>query len=81
VYQAYCEEENARHVSEILEVEKPGVEVGRNGGIEYRYRRLLERRPAGWVFPCRPSARLLASLERKQLPWPAESRNAPEQWR
>ena len=80
VYQGYFEEGNARRVSEVLELERPGVVVSRGGGIEYRYRRLLEWKAGGesWEYPQRPTAGLLASLERKKLPWPRESAEAEE---
>lgn len=78
VYQGYFEETNARRVSEILELERPGVTISRGGGIEYRYRRLLEWKQgaADWAFPECPSASLLACLARKELAWPTESSEA-----
>ena len=81
VYQGYFEEGNARRVSEILEIEKPGVAVSRGGGIEYRYRRLLDWNQAEgrWSFTQKPSAGLLRSLERKELAWPKESWEALEE--
>jgi pilus assembly protein CpaF len=80
VYQGYFEEGNARRVSEVLELERPGVVVSRGGGIEYRFRRLLEWKVGGegWEYPQRPTVGLLASLERKKLPWPRESAEAEE---
>lgn len=80
VYQGYFEDGNARRVSEILELDHPGVVLGPGGEIAYRYRRVLvwSQDVAAWTFPQRPSDALLASLERKQLPWPAESARAGE---
>jgi pilus assembly protein CpaF len=80
VYQGYFEDGNARRVSEILELERPGVALGTSGQIAYRYRRLLEWKPevGDWTFPQRPSEALLATLRRKQLDWPSESERAEE---
>jgi len=79
VYQGYFEEGNARRVSEILELEKPGVTVSRGGGIEYRYRRLVgwSEAEGRWMFAERPSESLVRTLERRRLEWPAESLQAP----
>ena len=81
VYQGYFEEGNARRVSEVLELERPGVAVSRGGGIEYRYRRLLDwnETEGRWRFTQRPSDLLLRSLQRKGLPWPTESFEAPNE--
>jgi pilus assembly protein CpaF len=81
VYQGYFEEGNARRVSEVLELERPGVAVSRGGGIEYRYRRLLDwnETEGRWRFTQRPSEGLLRSLQRKGLPWPTESLEAPNE--
>lgn len=80
VYQGYFEEGNARRVSEILELERPGAVLGSGGEVGYRYRRLLQWKSdiAAWIFPQRPSDSLLAALGRKQLPWPSESAAAAE---
>ena len=80
VYQGYFEEGNARRVSEILELDKSGVGVNRGGGVEYRYRRLLDwdQGKNGWRFTQKPSASLLGSLERRGLSWPRESLEASE---
>jgi len=80
VYQGYFEDGNARRVSEILELERPGVALGTSGQIAYRYRRLLEWKPevGDWTFPQQPSEALLATLKRKQLDWPSESERAEE---
>ncbi len=80
VYQGYFEEGNARRVSEILEIDHPGVAVSPGGGIEYRFRRLLDWNGQGrWTFPERPSHGLVRSLERRGLPWPEESLEAPDE--
>jgi len=80
VYQGYFEEGNARRVSEILELERPGVVLGSGGEVSYRYRSLLEWKSdeGAWAYPQRPSNALLATLGRKQLPWPHESTGAVE---
>ena len=67
VYQGYFEETNVRRVSEILELERPGVAISRGGGIEYRYRRLLDWQQADdrWTFTQKPSEGLLRSLQRR----------------
>ncbi len=77
VYQGYGEE-GRRRVTEILELTKPGVAVSRTGGILYCYRRLLDwqQETGQWRFTQPPSADLRRSLERQQLPWPAESLGA-----
>lgn len=81
IYQGYFEEENARRVVEVLEVERPGVRFREGGAIEYRTRRLVEWDPVAktWMFPRRPSARLLRALAARRLPWPQQSASAPEQ--
>jgi pilus assembly protein CpaF len=81
VYQAYFEEGNARRVSELLELERPGVAVSPGGGVEYRYRRLLDwnQGQGRWTFPERPPHGLVRSLERRGLPWPKESLEAPDE--
>jgi len=75
VYQGYFEEDNARRVSEILEIQRPGVVVSRGGGIEYKYARLLAWNADAktWDYPERPSMDLRKTLQRKGLPWPTES--------
>lgn len=79
VYQGYFEDGNMRRVSEVLELEKPAVEIGRGGNIGYRYRRLVDWRDgAGWTFPCCPSRTLSERIRRKGLAWPGESLAAPE---
>jgi pilus assembly protein CpaF len=80
VYQGYFEEGNVRRVSEILEVDKTGVGVSRGGGVEYRYRRLLDWKQGDdrWTFTQKPSGGLLRSLQRRRLGWPTESLDAPE---
>jgi pilus assembly protein CpaF len=79
VYQGYFEEGNARRVSEILELQRPGVVVSRGGGIEYKYGRLLSWNVdlGAWEYPEKPSTALQSALRRKGLPWPQESLGAP----
>jgi hypothetical protein len=83
IYQGYFDAENARRVSEILEVDRPGVCFREGGVIEYRIRRLVEwdASAGAWRYPQRPSARLQAALARRGLPWPVESLSAPEEER
>jgi pilus assembly protein CpaF len=75
VYQEYFEQENARRVSEIIEVESPGVVWKEDGRFEYKVRRLVEWDAEGgsWAFPRCPSEALRRSLSRQRLSWPEES--------
>ncbi len=75
VYQGYFEEGNARRVSEILEMQRPGVVLGRGGGVEYKFARLAQwsTETGGWSYPDPPSEALRKTLERKELEWPTES--------
>ncbi len=81
VYQAYFEEGSARRVSQVLELENPGVVIDSGGGVRYRYRTLVEwtERTGHWAYPQRPSPRLLHAIERHGLPWPAISLAAPDE--
>ena len=78
VYQGYFEEGNARRVSEILEMDRPGVKMGTGNAVEYRVRRLVQWDPdrKAWTYPDAPSAALRATLKRRQLPWPEVSLRA-----
>jgi pilus assembly protein CpaF len=75
VYQEYFEEENIRRISEIIELESPGVIWQEGGRFEYSVRRLVqwdaERKT--WMFPTGPSAQLRRLLSQKGLGWPEES--------
>jgi hypothetical protein len=73
VYQRHFDEENARRVAEVLEVDRPGVSFGVGGEIGYRFRRLVgwDSEAKNWVFPVEPSPRLRRTLELKGLSWPA----------
>jgi pilus assembly protein CpaF len=82
VHQHYFEEEDGkRRVSEIIEVDHPnGAVVLPNGTVEFRYRRLVEWDPYGgkWVFVHAPSKALKRTIQKRGLPWPEASLNAPE---
>jgi len=81
VYQGYFEDDNARRVSEIIELDRPGVEIQRGGGISYRYRKLLawDVDNKGWSYPQSPSHGLQATLRRKGLHWPQAGLEAPSE--
>jgi pilus assembly protein CpaF len=81
VYQGHFEEGSARRVSQILELEHPGVTLDSGGGVRYRYRTLVEwnERTGHWAYPRRPSPRLLHAIERHGLPWPEISLAAPDE--
>jgi pilus assembly protein CpaF len=72
IYQRHFEDENARRVAEILEIERPGVSVGTGGDIAYRFRRLVgwDSDAKDWEFPSEPSERLRRALVLKGLAWP-----------
>jgi pilus assembly protein CpaF len=74
VYQEFFEDEGQRRVTEVIELDRPGV-VFQGGGHEYRVRRLVawddDRRV--WFFPERPSERLGRALRRAGESWPAEA--------
>lgn len=82
IHQHYFEEEDGkRRVSEIIEVDHPhGAVVLPNGTVEFRYRRLAEwdMFKGDWVFPHAPSKGLQRTIQRRGLPWPEASLNAPE---
>jgi pilus assembly protein CpaF len=77
VYQEFFEDEGRRRVTEVIELDRPGVVFG-GGGHEYRVRRLVawdeERR--AWAFPDCPSERLCRSLRRAGESWPEEALHA-----
>ncbi len=75
VYQGYFEEGNARRVSEIVEMQRPGVELGRGGGVEYKFARLAvwNAETGDWTYPDPPSEGLQKTLARRGLEWPSES--------
>jgi hypothetical protein len=52
VYQEHFEDEGVRRVSEIVEVDHPGVSIGVDG-IEYKVRRLVawDSESGEWVLP------------------------------
>jgi pilus assembly protein CpaF len=74
VYQGYFEEDNARRVSEILELQRPGVVLGRGGGVEYKFARLAQwsTETGDWTYPDPPSEALQKTLTRRELEWPTE---------
>jgi pilus assembly protein CpaF len=73
VYQKHFEDENARRIAEVLEVDRPGVRFGATGEIEYRFRRLVEWSSAErrWTFPDQPSPHLERALSAGGSSWPA----------
>lgn len=77
VYQGYFEEDGRRRVSEIVELEDPGVRITAEG-IEYQIRRLAVWDPevSGWRFEQRPSEKLVRRLRKLGLRWPKESLDA-----
>jgi hypothetical protein len=74
IYQRLFDEEGARRVAEVLEVERPGVRIGPSGDVAYRLRRLVvwDEDVRNWVFPAAPSERLRRALELMGLEWPAD---------
>lgn len=82
MHQHYFEEDDGkRRISEIIEVDHPnGAVVLPNGTLEYRYRRLVEwdMYQGVWVYPHAPSKALVRTIERRGLPWPEASLNAPQ---
>jgi pilus assembly protein CpaF len=72
IYQRYFETENVRRIDEIIEVARPGVTLGRDGGIEYQVRRLVawNAELADWVLPEAPSEALQANVRRLGIAWP-----------
>jgi hypothetical protein len=79
IYQGYFEDDNARRVSEILELSRPGVLAGPAGTVEYRVRRLVawDTDRGGWCYPQGPSAPLQRAIQRMRLVWPEESLALP----
>jgi pilus assembly protein CpaF len=75
IYQGYFEDDNARRVSEILELSRPGVLAGPAGTVEYHVRRLVgwDADRGGWSYPEGPSAPLRRAIQRMSLAWPEES--------
>jgi pilus assembly protein CpaF len=71
IYQKHFEDENARRIVEVLEVDRPGVDFGRAGEIAYRLRRLVtwSQEDGVWTFPDEPSKRLRRALEQKGCSW------------
>jgi pilus assembly protein CpaF len=70
IYEEFFEEEGQRRVSEIIEVDRPGVRFD-GSGIEYQVRQLVrwDQDLRAWCFPDGPSERLLGSLRRAGLGW------------
>ena len=81
IYQKHFEDEGARRVAEVLELERPGVTFGPTGEISYR---LTAARDAGaqkmptWTYPEEPSPRLRRALELKGFQWPVGSDGATD---
>ena len=73
IYQELFEDEGRRRVSEVIEIDRPGVSFD-GGGIEYCVRQLVRWDDVlgRWTFPEPPSDRLLRSLRRVGLDWPRE---------
>lgn len=71
IYQKHFEEENARRVVEVLELERPGVQFGPGGEIEYRFRRLVRwsADQRDWEVPAEPSPRLRRALQMVGVSW------------
>lgn len=81
------EEDGSRKVTEIIEVERPGVLYLPHGLTQYRTRTLAEwvtddmvegadgkpKVVGRWQFPHRPSARFLKTIKFKKLNWPEVS--------
>jgi len=77
----FDEDDGKRRISEIIEVDHPnGAVVLPNGTLEYRYRRLVEwdMFRGVWIYPHAPSKALQRTIQRRGLPWPGASLNAPE---
>ena len=85
------EEDDSRKVDQIIELERPGVQISESGRIQYRYRNLMRYEVAsveevggkpsivgGWTFPQAPSQALRNTLRFKKLDWPEESLLADE---
>jgi pilus assembly protein CpaF len=81
IYQKHFEFENTRRITEVLEVERPGVRFGVAGDIEHKVRRLVawssdDRR---WTFPERPSTRLRGAFAAVGVSWPVADGAGPSQ--
>ncbi len=79
IYQKHFEVENVRRITDVLEIDRPGVRFGPAGEIDYKVRRLIswsldERR---WIFPEAPSPRLRAAVGSAGLTWPVLDRAGP----
>ena len=63
IYQEFFQQEGVRRVSEVVEVERPGVRLDQ-GGIEYCVRHLVrwDDSLGDWTFPQPPSDRLRRAL-------------------
>jgi pilus assembly protein CpaF len=72
IYQKLDEDQNVRRVTEVLEVDRPGVTFGQGGAIFYRVRRLVAWESARrmWLTPEAPSPRLRRALGQVGLEWP-----------
>lgn len=83
MHQHYFDEEDGkRRISEIIEVEHPnGAVILPNGTVEFHFRRLVEwdMLKGDWVFPQSPSKVLQRTIQRRGLPWPKASLEAPSQ--
>lgn len=80
------EEDGSRKLSEIIEVERPGV-LFEGGAAHYQFRQLLQYEPRGlaehaggkpkltgaWIYPHAPSTALLTTLKYRNIPWPTAS--------
>jgi pilus assembly protein CpaF len=71
VYQELFEDEGKRRVSQVVEVDRPGVRF-EAGGIEYLVRELVkwDDRRGTWVYPHPPSEGLRKALRRVGRVWP-----------
>jgi pilus assembly protein CpaF len=71
VYQELFEDEGKRRVSQILEIDRPGVRFD-GGGIEYCVRELVrwDDRLGRWLYPESPSPGLCRALRRVGREWP-----------
>jgi pilus assembly protein CpaF len=65
VYQELSEADGTRRVTEVLELDRPGVSLI-GGGIEYRVRRLVrwDETAGTWLFPEQPSEPIQRSLQK-----------------
>jgi pilus assembly protein CpaF len=79
IHQALDDEGGIRRIYEIIEIERPGVTVYPNGSLKFRVRTLVKWDPwtLRWIFPCRPSERLMTAIKLQYLDWPQESIGSP----